>query len=70
MEVNLMSECNKRCEVFSRIVGYFRPVKNWNEGKAEEFKHRKTFKEDVSLKSKFNYPQAVAAKPGCACSRE
>ena len=32
------------CEVFSRIVGYFRPVKNWNEGKQEEFKDRVTYK--------------------------
>ena len=26
------------CEVFSRIVGYLRPVQNWNDGKKEEFK--------------------------------
>ncbi len=29
--------CGQRCEVYSRIVGYFRPVQNWNEGKREEF---------------------------------
>ena len=28
-------------EVYSRVVGYFRPVANWNPGKAEEFKERK-----------------------------
>lgn len=32
-----------KCEVYSRVVGYLRPVSNWNEGKAEEFKDRKTF---------------------------
>ena len=32
------------CEVYSRIVGYLRPVAQWNKGKAEEFKKRKTFK--------------------------
>lgn len=32
------------CEVFSRVVGYFRPVNNWNEGKLEEFHDRKFFK--------------------------
>ena len=32
------------CEVFSRIVGYLRPVQNWNKGKQQEFKDRKTFK--------------------------
>lgn len=32
-----------KCEVYSRVVGYLRPVSNWNEGKAEEFKDRETF---------------------------
>ena len=31
------------CEVFSRVVGYMRPVQNWNKGKKEEFAMRKTF---------------------------
>ena len=30
------------CEVYSRVVGYLRPVQNWNKGKKEEFKLRKT----------------------------
>ncbi len=33
-----------RCEVYSRIVGYLRPVSQWNEGKQAEFAERKTFK--------------------------
>ncbi|MDD5551851.1 MAG: ribonucleoside triphosphate reductase [Candidatus Pacebacteria bacterium] len=32
------------CEVYSRIVGYLRPVQQWNEGKQQEFKQRKNFK--------------------------
>lgn len=32
------------CEVFSRVVGYLRPVQNYNDGKKEEFKLRKMFK--------------------------
>jgi hypothetical protein len=32
-----------KCEVFSRIVGYIRPVDQWNDGKQEEFKERKLF---------------------------
>ncbi|MEG1880868.1 MAG: anaerobic ribonucleoside-triphosphate reductase [Oscillospiraceae bacterium] len=39
-----MSECGERCEVYSRVCGYFRPVSNWNKGKQEEFKDRKVFK--------------------------
>ena len=38
--------CGKECEVYSRIVGYFRPVQNWNEGKREEFNDRVEFKEE------------------------
>lgn len=33
-------ECSLRTEVYSRVVGYFRPVQNWNEGKKVEFKDR------------------------------
>lgn len=32
------------CEVYSRIVGYLRPVQQWNKGKQEEFKERTVFK--------------------------
>lgn len=30
-----------RAEVYSRVVGYYRPVQAWNEGKREEFNERK-----------------------------
>lgn len=36
--------CQTSCEVYSRIVGYLRPVSQWNKGKKEEFKQRKIFK--------------------------
>jgi ribonucleoside-triphosphate reductase len=32
-----------KCEVYSRVVGYLRPVVQWNEGKQAEWKERKTF---------------------------
>ena len=35
--------CGADTEVYSRITGYYRPVKNWNIGKAEEFRERKTY---------------------------
>lgn len=35
--------CGKATEVYSRIVGYFRPVANWNKGKQQEFSDRKTY---------------------------
>ena len=36
-------DCGSECEIYSRIVGYIRPVKQWNKGKKAEFKNRKTF---------------------------
>ena len=44
-------ECGEKTEVYSRITGYYRPVQNWNDGKAQEFKDRKVY--DLS-KSKFH----------------
>ena len=35
--------CGKPTQVFSRVSGYYRPVQNWNDGKAQEFKERKTY---------------------------
>jgi hypothetical protein len=32
------------CEVYSRVVGYFRPVSQWNKGKQQEFRERKYVK--------------------------
>jgi anaerobic ribonucleoside-triphosphate reductase len=39
-EHNQCPQCGSECEVYSRVVGYLRPVSNWNEGKKEEFKER------------------------------
>jgi ribonucleoside-triphosphate reductase len=38
--------CGKETEVYSRITGYYRPVQNWNDGKAQEYKDRKLY--DIS----------------------
>jgi len=35
------------CEVYSRIVGYLRPVQNWNKGKTQEFEDRKEYRAEV-----------------------
>jgi len=43
----MVKEKNKertRCEVYSRVVGYLRPVNQWNKGKQQEFSDRKMFK--------------------------
>lgn len=43
--------CNVACEVYSRVVGYLRPVSQWNAGKQEEYKLRDTFVPEVELKA-------------------
>ncbi len=35
--------CGEKAEVYSRITGYYRPVQNWNEGKAQEYKNRRIY---------------------------
>ena len=35
--------CGQKTEVYSRITGYYRPVQNWNDGKAQEFKDRRVY---------------------------
>jgi len=45
-------ECGKDAEVYSRITGYYRPVRNWNKGKEEEYKERKVYDFETSTLSK------------------
>lgn len=39
-----MSNCGHKTEIFSRVVGFYSALQNWNKGKKEEFKMRKKFK--------------------------
>lgn len=41
--------CKKKTEVYSRITGYYRAVSNWNNGKASEFKERKSYDIEASF---------------------
>jgi len=40
----------QKCEVFSRSMGYIRPISNFNIGKRSEFEERKTFVENKCLR--------------------
>lgn len=42
-EVYECPQCKSQTEVYSRVVGYLRPVRQWNDGKQAEFSMRKTF---------------------------
>ncbi|MEG1972895.1 MAG: anaerobic ribonucleoside-triphosphate reductase, partial [Oscillospiraceae bacterium] len=61
--------CGKETEVYSRITGYYRPVKNWNEGKAQEFKDRKLYNLEHSVLKPTAVNKARIAKTE-ACSPE
>jgi len=55
-EQEVCPTCNKPTEVYSRIVGYYRPVKNWNAGKKSEYLERKVFKmDDGKVEEKDSY---------------
>ncbi|MBR4661310.1 MAG: ribonucleoside triphosphate reductase, partial [Clostridia bacterium] len=69
--------CGEKTEVYSRITGYYRPVQNWNVGKAQEFRDRKVYDIGRSvLTHKGPNPAPVdeapapAAKAECAASAE
>jgi len=53
-----MAKCGAETEVYSRVCGYHRPVKNWNRGKREEFKDRKPYA--VALEENPALKKAVA----------
>ncbi|MBQ5765570.1 MAG: ribonucleoside triphosphate reductase [Clostridia bacterium] len=64
--------CGEKTEVYSRITGYYRPVQNWNDGKSQEYKHRKVYepaKFGKELVSKKNAPATVSDKD-FACPAE
>ena len=43
--------CGAKCEVYSRVVGYLRPVDQWNDGKQAEFNIRKTFDQSITVET-------------------
>ncbi len=51
--------CGHPTEVYSRITGYYRPVQNWNDGKAQEYKDRRTY----------NIPNSKLRRAGIAGSQ-
>ena len=68
-EVYTCPVCGEKTEVYSRITGYYRPVQNWNDGKAEEFRERKVYNINTSvLKKKEENP--VEDNKQCECNEE
>ncbi len=59
--------CGKETEVYSRITGYYRPVKNWNDGKAQEYIERKTY--DIA-NSVLTHNGPKDNNTSCECNKE
>ena len=60
-------ECGESAEVYSRITGYYRPVQNWNDGKAQEYKDRVQY--DVINKNEVHVKRDNAAEE-CSCTAD
>ena len=60
--------CGKETEVYSRITGYYRPVKNWNVGKSQEFKDRLVY--NVGTSQLKGTVKQVPAEPVCEAPAE
>ena len=63
-EVYTCPECGADTEVYSRITGYYRPVKNWNDGKSQEYKDRKVYSPE---KFEGVTPEKKADECSCGC---
>ncbi len=59
--------CHKSAEVYSRITGYYRPVQNWNDGKAQEYRDRKLYDISSSM-AKFTGRTPIAKEETCECT--
>ncbi|MBP5303685.1 MAG: thioredoxin family protein, partial [Clostridia bacterium] len=54
-------ECGQPAEVYSRITGYYRPVQNWNDGKAQEYRDRRTY--DIEHSKMMRGSEEAKAEP-------
>ena len=65
-----MKKCAQTCEVYSRVTGYFRPIKNWNAGKQEEFRDRVTYvvREEEHAGDEAHQEAPAQGAEICACS--
>lgn len=60
-------KCNAKTEVYSRVVGYFRPVANWNRGKREEFSDRKPYSVPTPAEAVLPVDAPEQAQPCSTC---
>ena len=66
-EVYECPKCRKKTEVYSRITGYYRPIQNWNDGKAQEWKERKEYTPQSSVLKKCLMPTETEEQKAEVC---
>lgn len=59
-DIKLLDSERQKCEIWTRVMGYYRPIENYNLGKRSEYKERKCFKE-VSCEDTNNCSKAKQA---------
>ncbi|MCD7715803.1 MAG: ribonucleoside triphosphate reductase [Lachnospiraceae bacterium] len=69
-EIYTCPHCGEKTEVYSRITGYYRPVQNWNDGKSQEFKDRKTYDIGASRLKKNTDANVTAAQEAMKCGAD
>ena len=70
-EIGTCPECGEATEVYSRITGYYRPVKNWNDGKAQEYRDRRVYNAPASMaRHAGDAPKNAAAHRADCCGAE
>ena len=68
-EVSVCPHCGGKTEIYSRITGYYRPVQNWNDGKAQEFRDRKVYnvgRSHLTHQGPLNPPHLAEKAPSAA----
>lgn len=71
-ETSRCPHCGRETEVYSRITGYYRPLRNWNDGKAQEYRERKEYRPE---RSEIQKPQeallfSTVTCPNCRMAEE
>lgn len=63
-EIELKEEERQKCEIWTRVMGYCRPVSEFNKGKKSEFYERKCFKESKTIERLKEF-DAMELCPAC-----
>ena len=69
-EQSVCPDCGEKTEIYSRITGYYRPIQNWNDGKAQEYNDRKVYDIGKSKLRKHEYQNDKNEETACCSDNE